>query len=64
MKKNIRKVDINGNPSYIGLYWRWDETCDLCGKDCKVSNILHSCKPSEKGFDFCLDCARKYLDNK
>ena len=64
MKRNIRKVNIYGDPDYAGLYWKWDETCDLCGRDCKVFNVLHSDKPSEKGSDFCLECARKYLDKK
>jgi len=55
MKTNIKQV---------GLWWRWDEYCDNCGKQTKKSEGFASmAEPEKEGKDYCLECLEKLLDD-
>lgn len=53
MKTNIRK---------IGLWWKWDEFCDKCGKQIRGNNFSSNTAPNEVEDDYCVDCLRHKLD--
>jgi len=56
MKTNIERV---------GLWWRWDEYCDSCGKQIKKSErFASSAEPEIEKKDYCTECRRKMLDDK
>jgi len=64
MKKNIHKVDYNGNPDKNGRWWKWEEICDRCGKETEMNNYLHSRREDESELDLCTNCLRYLMDNK
>ena len=64
MKKNILRINYNGNPDPNGNWWKWDEICDRCGKDCEKSVFQTMQEPNTNEEDFCLNCLRELLDER
>ena len=50
------------NIKQIGLWWKWDEYCNNCGKQIRDDEFSSSAKPDEDNPDYCLECLRKMLD--
>lgn len=63
MKTNIERVSYFGTPKPKGKWWRWHETCDICGADCGNDGVQTTIPPDTKEKDYCLNCLKKLLDN-
>ena len=50
MKLNIRQV---------GLWWKWNEYCNNCGKQIRDDSFSSSVKPDEDKTDYYLECLNK-----
>jgi hypothetical protein len=50
MKTNIRKV---------GIWWKWDEYCDICSKQTRDENVLSNTEPEIGKNDYCVEWQKK-----
>ena len=64
MKTNIEQITYDGKPSSTGKWWRWHETCDICGADCGKDDFQTMTKPDTNEKDYCLSCLRKLLKDR
>ena len=64
MKTKIEQITYNGEPSSTGKWWRWHETCDLCGADCGKDDYQTMTKPDTTEKDYCLSCLKKLLKER
>ena len=52
------KIDIK----QVGLWWKWNEYCNNCGRQIRDDSFSSSAKPDEDKPDNCLECLNKMLD--
>lgn len=52
------KIDIKK----VGLWWKWNEYCNNCGKQIRDYEFSSSAEPDANKEDYCLDCMRKKLN--
>ena len=46
-----------------GMWWRWTESCDKCGRVLRDYNVHSTNKPNTDEADFCINCFKYFLDN-
>jgi len=52
------KTDIK----QVGLWWKWNEYCNNCGRQIRDYDSSSSEKPDVDKPDYCLECLRKIVD--
>jgi len=52
------KTDIK----QIGMWWKWNEYCNNCGKQIRDYYFSSSDEPDVDKKDYCLKCLRKIAD--
>jgi NAD-dependent SIR2 family protein deacetylase len=55
---------LKANIEKVGLWWKWDEYCDNCGKQIRDDKISSSTEPEIGILDYCDECLKKNIDNK
>jgi len=67
LKSNIQRVKYNekSNKPDKCIWYSWDEICDNCGKEIrKFKEFMTTGIPDRAEKDYCLNCIRKYLDER
>ena len=62
MKKDIIRIDYNGNEDQNGHWWKWNEYCDKCGTVIGDYSQMMSKRPNMDEADFCVPCIQELMD--